>query len=506
MADGLDWDGSLQTPPGQHDSQPVTPAISLQGIDGFSFQPSELEPEPPRDAGAASYMRDLGLHDPGAPSTRSATPGQGSSPDIVNTSYDRDAQDAAASVSPAQLQGIGAGITTGTSTSTSTSALNAPPKVGTRFSSGSVKVLRNWFATHERHPYPSPEDVDNLQNQTGLTRQQITNWLANCRRRSKFQTSRPASPHVRTWAEPPVPGQAPIDIPPRRATPAPMELMNPMQRWENSPPEHEAAAVQDISRAVAASVDHTAGRTRSRTSGRSSGNASSVSSAGTSRSSLGSGSHASAYSHTSRNSLRSLDSLKRSANRRRRRATTKRQENNRLSVFHAYNTYQCTFCTETFKTKYDWQRHEKSLHLSLEEWICSPKGSTETHPEKGVLCVYCGDANPDQDHLNGHNHAACLERPFEERTFYRKDHLQQHLKLVHGTKYLKWPMESWQIASKEVKSRCGFCDLQLDTWTSRADHLAEHFKAGSTMANWKGDWGFEPSVIEMLDNAMPPCE
>lgn len=26
-------------------------------------------------------------------------------------------------------------------------------------------------------------------------------------------------------------------------------------------------------------------------------------------------------------------------------------------------TYQCTFCTETFKTKHDWQRHEKSLHL-----------------------------------------------------------------------------------------------------------------------------------------------
>lgn len=30
--------------------------------------------------------------------------------------------------------------------------------------------------------------------------------------------------------------------------------------------------------------------------------------------------------------------------------------------------YQCTFCTDTFKTKYDWQRHEATIHLSLEQW------------------------------------------------------------------------------------------------------------------------------------------
>lgn len=30
--------------------------------------------------------------------------------------------------------------------------------------------------------------------------------------------------------------------------------------------------------------------------------------------------------------------------------------------------YQCTFCTDTFKTKHDWQRHETTMHLSLEQW------------------------------------------------------------------------------------------------------------------------------------------
>ncbi|KAG9498418.1 hypothetical protein J7337_009223 [Fusarium musae] len=42
----------------------------------------------------------------------------------------------------------------------------APPKIGNRFSSESVKILRNWFAAHERHPYPTIQDVQDLQEQT----------------------------------------------------------------------------------------------------------------------------------------------------------------------------------------------------------------------------------------------------------------------------------------------------------------------------------------------------
>uniref|UniRef100_A0A0D2XYA3 Homeobox domain-containing protein n=1 Tax=Fusarium oxysporum (strain Fo5176) TaxID=660025 RepID=A0A0D2XYA3_FUSOF len=61
----------------------------------------------------------------------------------------------------------------------------APPKIGNRFSSESVKILRNWFAAHERHPYPTIQDVQDLQEQTSLNRQQVTNWFANARRRAK---------------------------------------------------------------------------------------------------------------------------------------------------------------------------------------------------------------------------------------------------------------------------------------------------------------------------------
>ncbi|RMJ14836.1 hypothetical protein CDV36_005457 [Fusarium kuroshium] len=374
-----------------------------------------------------------------------------------------------------------------------------PPKVGARFSSRSVRILRNWFADHESHPYPSPKDVEMLQIQTGLSGQQITNWFGNFRRRYKFRTMRPVSPDVLNWTEPLSNSQGAVNIPPRRPTPAPMEHMNPLQRWENSPPQHEAAAVSDISRAVAASITPPSALAPARPrSGRSTGTASSVSSAGTSCSSRDSGSASSHASHSS------LEYLKRGTNRRRRGTTSRRQRGNWLSRLQASGRYQCTFCTESFKTKYDWERHEKSLHLSLEAWVCSPKGSVETHPDEGVLCVYCGDANPDQSHLKKHNSSACLERPFEERTFYRKDHLRQHLKLVHSAKYIKWPMETWRTSIEDIRSRCGFCGIEMESWSSRTDHLASHFKGGCTMADWTGDWGFEPSVIDMLDNAIPP--
>ncbi|KAJ4407133.1 hypothetical protein N0V82_009977 [Gnomoniopsis sp. IMI 355080] len=160
---------------------------------------------------------------------------------------------------------------------------------------------------------------------------------------------------------------------------------------------------------------------------------------------------------------------------------------------------------ETFRTKHDWQRHEKSLHLSLEQWICCPKGPRALNPDNNqVCCVFDGEADPDNAHIESHNYTSCQERSLDERTFYRKDHLRQHLKLVHGTKFNAWAMNSWKAPTPNIRSRCGFCGVVMNSWPSRVDHLAEHFKTGSVMADWKGDWGFEPSVSSMVENAIPP--
>ncbi|EEU38455.1 uncharacterized protein NECHADRAFT_88613 [Fusarium vanettenii 77-13-4] len=353
-----------------------------------------------------------------------------------------------------------------------TPAASVPPKSGRRFSTRVAKILRNWFAAHQQYPYATAEDLEMLQDQTGLSRQQVTNWLVNARRRSKPPSSRIQASYIRDATQSTSTGPNTINIPRRPPTPMPCEEMSPLQRWQHSPPECEPATVASISRAVAASPKL---GPFSPISGRSSDNASSVSSAGNSHSSRGSGSHTSAHSYSSGSSLRILA---RHAGRRRRRRAPKRQGYPRPSLFHTYHTYQCTFCPETFKTKHNWTRHEKSLHLSLERWVCSPNGATAMHPEQGISCIYCRQADPNEPHLNA--------------------------RLVHGTKYMEWPMDSWKTDNAEIRSRCGFCGEALSSWAIRVDHLADHFKSESTMADWKGDWGFDHDVNEMIENAIPP--
>ncbi|TVY73346.1 Homeobox protein, partial [Lachnellula suecica] len=371
------------------------------------------------------------------------------------------------------------------------------PKVGARFSRESVRILRGWLSTHHRHPYPTDEEKEALKRQTGLNKTQITNWLANARRRGKVRAPRSTSPSVSNYSKA-------MDIP-RRSTPA-LESMNPLERWKHSPPENEPASVSAIAKAVTSST-WSSGRESPYTtshghsddgSARSLCNVSSTSSLGTSHSS--GGSFASAFSHKSRGSFGSF------GNRGRRRRRRQAPKPVKLPTMNGpVRTFQCTFCTETFKTKHDWQRHEKSLHLSLERWICCPNGPTQFDAEyEHNRCVFCGLPNPPAGHAESHNFSSCADRALEERTFYRKDHLRQHLNLVHDAKFQGFSMECWKVMTPEIRSRCGFCGIVMGSWSFRVDHLAEHFKGGKSMADWKGDWGFDPQVLDIVENGMPP--
>lgn len=107
-----------------------------------------------------------------------------------------------------------------------------------------MRILKNWLATHQNHPYPREPERRMLQEETGLTKTQISNWLANARRRGKIPSSASSPRHGDTPA---------MDIPPRPGTPAVRNTsdMDPLQRWVDSPPEDEPAAVTAIARAVA---------------------------------------------------------------------------------------------------------------------------------------------------------------------------------------------------------------------------------------------------------------
>ncbi|KAH7024565.1 uncharacterized protein B0I36DRAFT_331636 [Microdochium trichocladiopsis] len=173
--------------------------------------------------------------------------------------------------------------------------------------------------------------------------------------------------------------------------------------------------------------------------------------------------------------------------------------------------FQCTFCPDAFVKRHDWQRHEKSQHLALEWWTCCPDdGLAATHIDPltaVVTCVFCGIRDPDRQHLDGqHGLAACAARSVAERTFYRKDHLRQHLRLMHAECPFTQAMEAWKTELVEVKSRCGFCGAEFETWPARVNHLAAHFRAGATMERWQGDWGLEPAVAENLERATLPAD
>ncbi|KAF6517123.1 hypothetical protein HZS61_002684 [Fusarium oxysporum f. sp. conglutinans] len=248
-----------------------------------------------------------------------------------------------------------------------------------------------------------------------------------------------------------IPGSAPIDI-----------ALDPMQRWRNSPPETEPASLSAIADAMRQTPLRTRSSTGSLTSQRIGNRAGSTVSFG-SGTSCSSTSNASAISATFRST--SERSRNRVEKRTRPRVTGGKDKHKDRRKF------PCTFCCDSFKSKYDWARHEKSLHLNLQGWRYS------------------------------HDHDTCQNqgRPI----FSRKDHLIQHLRLVHHVDTLPL-IDSWKDEGPPVSSRCGFCNIQMQAWQERVDHLAKHFRKGATMDDWKGEHCFESSIAAKVTHAMPP--
>ncbi|KAI9853736.1 MAG: hypothetical protein M1824_000916 [Vezdaea acicularis] len=129
--------------------------------------------------------------------------------------------------------------------------------------------------------------------------------------------------------------------------------------------------------------------------------------------------------------------------------------------------FPCTFCGRSSKTAHEWAKHENT-HLSTEIWTCG-------------LC-------PSQD----------------RKQSGRKDHFVQHLRQVHRTGYDATFMSGWCSKTDNICSRCGFCSLELVTWTERKSHLCSHFREGRTMAEWTGDLGLDYDNYLRLENATPP--
>ncbi|CRK20554.1 hypothetical protein BN1723_000369 [Verticillium longisporum] len=111
--------------------------------------------------------------------------------------------------------------------------------------------------------------------------------------------------------------------------------------------------------------------------------------------------------------------------------------------------FQCTFCLQSFRKKFDWSRHEQSVHLpGLHSWVRGvPLAASEPlitwrPASRDPECVFCGHSSPDITHFQSHQFEECAERSLEARTFSRKDHLVQHLQKFHGCRRREgWAMD-----------------------------------------------------------------
>ncbi|KAJ5454077.1 uncharacterized protein N7458_005033 [Penicillium daleae] len=297
------------------------------------------------------------------------------------------------------------------------------------------------------------------------------------RRRSRYLVSRP------------VERSAPIQVPSSKE-------MDPMQRWQESPPEDEPASLTAIMNAM---DEMPANRSPGQVHG--------------SRTSNAFRHYRQSASITSGEfSASSADSACSSAGRSTPQSGCSRRSKGRVAKSKAKpwndskpRIFCCTFCCDRFRSKYDWVRHEKSLHLNLETWYCAPLGPSVFLETTGQEhCAYCNVPNPSRKHLiDEHNYQECQNLSNASRVFRRKDHLVQHLRHVHQVNTVP-SIDEWKKESKNITSRCGFCDQALHDWDERTEHIGDHFRAGLTMKDWQGDHGFPPSITAQLRNAFPP--
>ncbi|KAI5240822.1 hypothetical protein E4T43_05843 [Aureobasidium subglaciale] len=249
-----------------------------------------------------------------------------------------------------------------------------------------------------------------------------------------------------------------------------LEQYDPLQRYQNSPPEDDYVSMTAVQQALQstefepldpnhvsqpAEVYYPGRGRRSRP-----GSVASVESAASSPSMRSSNSAASSISARSR-----------SARRRPQRARKTKTQSDKAHIF------KCTFCCDTFYKRYDWCRHERSLHLNLEVWICCPQGGSVFSEATGRNhCSYCNALDPTLEHLDSHDHSNCT------------------MPLI----------EDWKTQGPNITSRCGFCDRRMTNWDERTEHIAAHFRAGRTMKDWRGDHEFEPEIAAKVTNAIPP--
>jgi hypothetical protein len=147
----------------------------------------------------------------------------------------------------------------------------------------------------------------------------------------------------------------------------------------------------------------------------------------------------------------------------------------------AHAPYICTWpdCRGRFITRSGWERHEKAKHYNPTHWICCSDQNLDVVIED---CLMCPEKKVTIRHLVEQHFSACAQRNLEDRTFFRKDQLKQHVRRhvslaknwapIPDNLLLAWKSDNPLLVAAALQ--CGFCAETFKTWKDRTDHVADH--------------------------------
>lgn len=151
--------------------------------------------------------------------------------------------------------------------------------------------------------------------------------------------------------------------------------------------------------------------------------------------------------------------------------------------------FYCTFCQTRFQNRTEWMKHEQTVHMPAELWVCCPR--TGDFPQR---CPFCAKRDPSPSHLADHNYLSCQSKALSERTFSRQDQFLQHVSQEHKVSPDQKPLRLRELLDRwrhplplklgHQALHCGFCGQVFSTYHERTEHVAAHFMAGLDMMSW----------------------
>lgn len=150
-------------------------------------------------------------------------------------------------------------------------------------------------------------------------------------------------------------------------------------------------------------------------------------------------------------------------------------------------------CYRSFRYEYEWARHEEAKHFCPYHWVCCL--DDDEVPPRIPRCFLCGTQDVPSVHFKNHTEfRPCNGKDRTSRTFFREDHLIQHIRNTHSKQWtpsktvLEPLLVAWKTDNPLLSADalfCGFCHTVFDTWELRKEHISKHFaEPGVSKEKW----------------------